>query len=244
VGECPGRALLGRVPLQDGPGHPLPHHAYRFNPFDPTKVWPYGDYPLIPVGRLVLDRVPDNYFAEVEQAAFDPANFVPGIGPSPDRMLQARRFAYGDAHRYRLGINHTRLPVNAPKGLEGGARNYGRDGFMRFDDNGGRAKNYGPNTYDGPAETGERYEFNQPVTDEVGPHIPARHAEDNDFVQAGALYRVMKEEERKRLVDNIAGSLAQVSRQDVIDRSIEHFRKADPNYGRRVAEAVAPRRRG
>jgi catalase len=190
--------------------------GYRFDPFDLTKVWPYADYPLVPIAKLVLDRVPENYFAEVEQAAFDPANFVPGVGPSPDRMLQARLFAYGDAHRYRLGINHTRLSVNSPKGVEGGARNYGRDGFMRFDDNGGRTKNYEPNSYDGPAESGERYEFGNPVAGEAGPHAPVRHAQDDDFVQAGALYRVMKDDERKRLVDNIAGSLSQVSRSTAV----------------------------
>ena len=216
--------------------------TYRFNPFDLTKVWPYKDYPLIAIGKMVLDRVPDNYFAEVEQAAFDPSNFVPGIGPSPDPMLQARLFGYGDAHRYRLGVNHTRLPVNAPRGVEGGARNYGRDGATRFDDNGGRAKNYEPNSYDGPAETGAPYDLAYDVSGSVGPRGLVKHAEDDDFVQAGALYRVMKEDERKRLVDNIAGSLAQVSRQDVIERSIEHFRKADSEYGRRVSEAVAARR--
>src|SRR5258708_11749565 len=109
---------------------------YRFNPVDLTKVWPYRDYPLIPIGKLVLNRVPENYFAEVEQAAFDPANFVPGIGPSPDKMLQARLFAYGDAHRYRLGINHTRLPVNAADGVEGGPPNYGPHRAIRFDADG------------------------------------------------------------------------------------------------------------
>jgi catalase len=216
--------------------------SYRIDPFDLTKVWPYRDYPLIPIGKLVLDRVPDNYFAEVEQAAFDPSNFVPGIGPSPDRMLQGRLFAYGDAHRYRLGINHTRIPVNAPAGVEGGARNYGRDGAMRFDANGGRAKNYEPNSYQGPAETGERYDHAQTVSGATGPAPQAKHREDDDFSQAGALYRVMREEERKRLVDNIAGSLSQVSRADVIERSIAHFRKADPEYGKRVADAVARRR--
>jgi catalase len=218
--------------------------TYRFDPFDLTKVWPYRDYPLIPIAKLVLDRVPDNYFADVEQAAFDPANFVPGIGPSPDRMLQARLFAYGDAHRYRLGVNHTRLPVNAPHGVEGGARNYGRDGAMRFDDNGGRTKNYEPNGHDGPAETGEAYDLAYPVGGAVGPAPPIRHADDDDFVQAGMLYRVMSEDERERLVANIAGSLAQVSREDVIARSIEHFRKADAEYGARVAEAVAAKRAG
>jgi len=212
--------------------------SYRFNPFDLTKVWPYKDYPLIPIARMVLDRVPENYFAEVEQSAFDPAAFVPGIGPSPDPMLQARLFGYGDAHRYRLGINHTRLPVNAPKGVEGGARNYGRDGAMRFDDNGGRSKNYEPNSYGAPGQTGAAYDLGYDVTGSVGPHGLVRHAEDNDFVQAGALYSVMSEEERHRLVGNIAGSLAQVSRQDVIDRSIDHFASAHADLGRRIAEAI------
>jgi catalase len=157
-------------------------------------------------------------------------------------MLQGRLFAYGDAHRYRLGINHTRIPVNAPAAVEGGARNYGRDGAMRFDANGGRAKNYEPNSYQGPAETGERYDHAQAVSGATGPAPQAKHREDDDFSQAGALYRVMREAERKRLVDNIAGSLSQVSRADVIERSIAHFRKADPEYGKRVADAVARRR--
>jgi catalase len=217
--------------------------GYRFNPFDLTKVWPYRDYPLIPIARMVLDRVPDNYFAEVEQAAFDPASFVPGIGPSPDPMLQARLFAYGDAHRYRLGVNHTRLPVNAPRGVEGGARNYGRDGAMRFDSNGGRSKNYEPNSYDGPAETGAPYELGYDVSGSIGPRGLVKHREDDDYGQAGALYRVMKEDERARLVQNIAGSLAQVSRADVIDRSIEHFGRADKELGERLRKAVSERRR-
>jgi catalase len=215
---------------------------YRFNPFDLTKVWPYRDYPLVPIGRLVLDRLPDNHFAEVEQAAFDPGNFVPGIGPSPDRMLQARLFAYGDAHRYRLGINHTRLPVNEAKGRAGGARNYGRDGLMALGTNGGRSRNYEPNSHEGPAQTGERYDLGYPVTGSVAPFAPVRHRDDDDFVQAGALYRLISEDARQRLIDNLAGSLAQVSRPDVIERSIESFRKADPDYGQRLATAVAARR--
>ncbi len=212
---------------------------YRFDPFDVTKVWPYADYPLITVGKLVLDKLPDNYFAETEQSAFDPANMVPGIGPSPDRMLQARLFAYGDAHRYRLGINHTRLPVNAARGVEGGARNYGRDGTMRFDDNGGRAKNYQPNSHDGPAPTGERYDFASTITGQTGPQAHPRHPDNDDFVQAGALYRVMKEDERQRLVKNLSGSLARVSREDVLERAIGHFEKADDDLGRRLRDAVA-----
>jgi len=212
---------------------------YRFDPFDITKVWPYKDYPLIPVGRLVLDTLPDNFFAETEQSAFNPGNMVPGIGPSPDRMLQARLFGYGDAQRYRLGINHTHLPVNAPKAVEGGARSYGRDGAMRFDDNGGRSRNYEPNSHDGLAPTGERYEHGVALRGHTGPQEHPYHAENDDFVQAGALYRVMKEDERGRLVQNLSGSLAQVRREDVIERSITHFENADADLGQRLRTAVA-----
>ena len=160
--------------------------SYRINPFDVTKVWPYADYPLIEIGRMVLDRNPDNYFAEVEQAAFDPGHFVPGIGPSPDKMLQGRLFAYGDAHRYRLGVNHTRLPINAPKGVADGATNYGRDGAMRFDANGGRRKNYEPNSFDGPARPASRCTPGSRSQGARAAFAPARHPEDDDFVQAGA----------------------------------------------------------
>jgi catalase len=178
----------------------------------------------------------------VEQAAFDPAHFVPGIGPSPDRMLQARLFGYGDAHRYRLGINHTRLEVNEPKGVPGGARNYGRDGSMRTAaSNSGRAKNYEPNSFNGPVQTDEEHYLGLPVTGVSG-HYPQVPREVDDFKQAGDLYRLQPADAQQRLVDNIAGSLAQVSRDDIIERSIEHFRKADPEYGRRIAEGVAARR--
>jgi catalase len=216
--------------------------SYRHNPFDLTKVWPYADYPLITVGKMVLNRTPDNYFAEVEQSAFDPSHFVPGIGASPDPMLQARLFAYGDAHRYRVGINHTRLPVNSPKGVAGGAQNYGRDGAMRFDANGARSKNYEPNSYDGPAQTGASYDLGYEVSGSIGPGGLVPHAEDDDYVQAGALYRVMSEDERGRLVENIASGLAQVSREDVVERAIGHFRKADEEYGARIAERVAQKK--
>jgi catalase len=212
--------------------------SYRYNPFDLTKVWPHEDYPLIEIGRLVLDQNPDNYFADVEQAAFDPGNFVPGIGPSPDKMLQGRLFAYGDAHRYRLGINHTRLPVNAPRGVPGGANNYGRDGSMSFQGNGGRAKNYEPNSFGGPAQTNRPSYEGLSSVGQSGATPNASHAEDDDFVQAGALYRLMSAGEQQRLVDNIAGSLAQVSRDDIVVRSIAHFRAADGSYGERVAAAV------
>ena len=213
---------------------------YRFNPFDLTKVWPYRDYPLMTVGKLVLNRNPENYFAEVEQAAFNPAHFVPGIGPSPDKMLQGRLFAYGDTHRYRLGANHTQLPVNRPHGTE--TENYSRDGAMRFDGNRGREKNYEPNSFGGPVQTNRPVWAPLEVSGLAGSHAPGNHPEDDDFVQAGALYRLMQMDEKERLIANIAASLSRVSRNDIIDRSIAHFRRADTEYGERVARALRERR--
>ncbi|MEU1626026.1 catalase [Streptomyces sp. NPDC020096] len=208
---------------------------YRFNPFDLTKVWPHSDYPLQRVGRLVLDRNPDNVFADVEQSAFSPNNFVPGIGPSPDKMLQGRLFAYADAHRYRLGVNHTQLAVNAPKNR---AANYGRDGFMATNAQGRRAKNYEPNSYDGPVQTDQPLAAALAVSGHTGTHAAPEHTKDDDFFQAGELYRLMSPEERSRLIANIAGSLSQVSRDDVIEANLAHFHAADPDYGKRVESAV------
>jgi catalase len=213
--------------------------TYPINPFDLTKVWPHSDYPLIEVGRMTLDRNPDNYFADVEQAAFDPGNFVPGIGPSPDKMLQGRLFAYGDAHRYRLGINHTQLPVNAPHAAP--VDNYGRDGAMRFNDNGKRAKNYEPNSFDGPVQTGEPLYAGLESTGLSGTY-PWDDRQSDDFGQAGAMYRLISEDAKQRLVDAIADGLSQVSKEDIIERSIGHFRAADPDYGARVEQAVKARR--
>ncbi|MDQ1025148.1 catalase [Streptomyces umbrinus] len=210
--------------------------GYRFNPFDLTKVWPHEDHPLQRVGRLVLDRNPDNVFAEVEQAAFSPNNFVPGIGPSPDRMLQGRLFAYADAHRYRLGVNHTLLAVNAPRATA--ASNYGRDGLMAANSQGRAAKNYEPNSYGGPAETGRPLSAPLTVNGHTGTYETSLHTKDDHFFQAGELYRLMSEEEKSRLVANIAGGLSQVSRDDVIEKNLAHFHAADPEYGRRVEEAV------
>ncbi|TPW14155.1 MAG: catalase, partial [Acidimicrobiaceae bacterium] len=213
--------------------------SYSINPFDLTKVWPYSDHPLIEVGKLVLDRNADNYFADVEQSAFDPGNFVPGIGPSPDKMLQGRLFAYGDAHRYRLGINHTHVPVNAPHATT--ANNYGRDGMMRVDGNGGRAKNYEPNSFDGPAQTDDPHCAGLPV-DGVSGTYGWDERNTDDFCQAGDLYRLIDDAARQRLVDNIADSLAQVNRAGIVERSISHFRNADLDYGNRIAAGIAARR--
>jgi catalase len=210
--------------------------GYRLHPFDVTKVWPHADYPLREVGKLTLDRNPANYFADVEQAAFDAAIFVLGIGLSPDKMLQGRLFAYGDAHGYRLGVNHTQLPVNGPHAAA--AANYGRDGFMRFDGNSGDARIYEPNNCDGPAQTDAP--LYAPLETSGGSGSYAWDSrEGDDFEQAGALYRVMDEAARARLVSSIAGSLAQVSKDEIVARSVAHFRAADPEYGERVATALA-----
>jgi catalase len=207
---------------------------YRFDPFDITKVWPHADFPPTDVGRLVLNRNPENYFAEVEQAAFSPGNFVPGIGPSPDKMLQGRLFSYHDTHRHRLGPNYQLLPVNAPKACQ--MRSYQRDGSMRFDDNGGGGPNYWPNSFGGPTPDPE---VAAPPIDVSG--MAARHAyqlADVDFVQAGDLYRkVMADEDRAHLIDNIVSHLTGAQRRIQL-RQTALFFKADAEYGERVAKGL------
>jgi catalase len=207
---------------------------YRFDPFDVTKVWPHADFPPVEIGRMVLDRNPENYFAEVEQAAFSPGNFVPGIGPSPDKMLQGRLFSYHDTHRHRLGPNYHLLPVNAPKAAP--EANYQRDGAMRFDGNGGGGSNYWPNSFGGPAPDPG---FAFPAIDVAG--TAARHAYtlgDVDFVQAGALYRkVMTNQDREHLVANIVGHLKGAQKRIQL-RQTALFTKADAEYGERVAKGL------
>ena len=207
---------------------------YRFDSFDITKVWPHGDAPLIPVGRMVLDRNPENYFAEVEQAAFSPGNFVPGIAASPDKMLQGRLFSYPDTHRYRLGPNYHLLPVNSAKAAP--ENNCQRDGFMRFDSNGGGSPNYYPNSFGGPAPEPEAAE---PVFDVSGKAARQRYAHPNDdFVQAGDLYRkVMANEDRHHLIGNIVAHLGNAQKRIQL-RQTALFYKADSEYGRRVAEGL------
>jgi catalase len=210
--------------------------SYKVNPFDLTKVWSQKDHPLIAIGKMELNRNPDNYFSDVEQSGFDPGNFVPGIGPSPDKMLQGRLFAYGDAHRYRLGINHTQLPVNAPHATN--ADNYGRDGAMRFNDNGGQAANYEPNSRGGPVQSGHDHYAGLPTAGVSGSYEWDERQTDN-YSQAGDLYRLIDDAAKERLVDNIATGLAQVTLPDVVERSIAHFRNADPDYGQRIEKLVA-----
>ncbi|HSR54422.1 MAG TPA: catalase [Acidobacteriota bacterium] len=205
---------------------------YHVNPFDLTKVWPHGDYPLIEVGTLELNKNPDNYFLEIEQAAFAPANVVPGIGHSPDKMLQARILSYPDAHRYRLGVNYEALPSNKPRCP---VHNYHRDGAMRFDDNGGGKPNYEPNSFGGPVEDPSYADIQQPVD---GPGDRYDHRKGNDdYTQAGNLFRLMEKDAQERLIDNIVTHMGSVP-EEIQKRQLVHFWRADKDYGRGVAEGL------
>ncbi len=190
------------------------------------------DYPLIEVGRMVLNRNPENYFAEVEQATFSPGTLVPGVDVSPDKMLQGRLFAYHDAHRYRVGANHQASPINRSRNE---VKNYQRDGQMRFDDNGGRSVYYEPNSFGGPKESPEDKQAAYPVS---GFADSVSYNHHDHYTQAGDLYRLMSEEERARLVANIVSAMKPVEKEEIKPRQIGHFYKADPEYGRRVAEGL------
>lgn len=208
---------------------------YRFNPFDVTKVWSQKDYPLIPVGRMVLNRNPENYFAETEQSAFSPANLVPGIEPSPDKMLQGRLFSYNDTHRHRLGANYAQIPINAP--LRSKLNTYFRDGPMAVNGNGGRAPHYEPNSVGGPKQATQLVEYPLKLPSNVIVRQKADHPND-DYVQAGMLFRdVMSEYDRSRLIHNIVLHLKN-ARKELQMRQVQHFYKADKEYGRRVAEGL------
>ncbi|WP_081942209.1 catalase [Spirochaeta lutea] len=202
--------------------------SYRWNPFDLTKVWPHSDYPLMDVGVLELNRNPDNYFAQIEQASFEPSNIVPGIGFSPDKMLQARIMSYADAHRYRIGVNYASLPVNKPHSP---VHTYHRDGAMRLDENGGGAPNYEPNSFGGPVEDPG---YREPPLAISGDADHYDHREGNDdYQQPGDLYRLMSPEQRSLLAENICQAMAGVP-QRIQLRQIAHFYRADPEYGRAV----------
>ena len=206
--------------------------TYHINPFDLTKVWPHGDYPLVEVGELVLDRNPVNYFAEVEQAAFEPKNIVPGMEYSPDKMLQARLISYPDAHRYRLGVNYDALPVNKPQCP---VHTYTRDGAMRFDGNFGSARNYEPNSFAGPAEDPAYRERPRKISGSVDRHD--HRLESDYYSQPGELFRLMKPDARERLIGNIIASMKSVP-QRIQEVQIRHFYKADPAYGAGVAKGL------
>ncbi len=204
-----------------------------YNPFDLTKVWYNKDVPKYEVGVLELNRNPENYFADVEQAAFNPANIVPGISFSPDKMLQGRLFSYGDAQRYRLGVNHHLIPVNAPKCP---VNSYHRDGFMRVDNNFGSTIAYEPNT---KGEWQDQRDFTEPPLKIDGAADRYEYpCDDADyFEQPGKLFRLMSKEQQKVLCENTARAMQGVS-DDVKKRHIMHCRKADPDYGTGVANAL------
>jgi catalase len=203
-----------------------------YNPFDLTKVWPHGEYPLIEVGVAELNRNVENYFAEIEQSSFSPSNIVPGIGFSPDKMLQARIFAYADAHRYRVGTHYEALPVNRPKTQ---INTYHADGSMRFDSPKGTDAYYEPNSFNGPVQTKSAQEPPMPIRGDADRH---NHRDGNDdFTQPGNLFRMFGADQKKRLFANIAAAMQGVPA-FIVDRQLALFSQADAGYGAGVAEAL------
>lgn len=238
--ESNGRDLLAAIERGDSPRWTLciqvmteeQARGHKHHPFDVTKVWPKGDYPLIEVGVLELNRYPDNFFAEVEQAAFSPANIVPGIGFSPDRMLQGRLFSYGDAQRYRLGVNFNHIPVNAPRCP---FQAYHRDGAMRTDGNLGGAKTYHPNS---EGLWNNQPDFAEPPLPIEGPADHFDHyADDDHYEQPGNLFRLMTPAQQKVLFENTARSMGDAA-PHIKQRHIDNCTKADPAYGAGVAAAL------
>ena len=215
--------------------------TYRFHPFDVTKTWSHKDYPLIEIGIMTLNKNPQNAFAEVEQSAFTPAAIVPGIGHSPDRLLQGRLFSYGDTHRYRLGVNHHQLPINAPKVP---LNSTVRDGYMTNGHYGDRI-NYNPSLLGGYKDD---WKLREPmfdpkvIEDETKLGQWDYRADDNDYyTQAGDLYRLMSAAEKERLCKTIADMMRGIDKR-IIETQLGHFRKADPAYGKRVQELLSAKK--
>lgn len=206
---------------------------YKENPFDLTKVWSHKDFPLIEVGIMELNRNPENYFAEVEQSAFNPAHVIPGIGFSPDKMLQGRLFSYGDAQRYRLGVNHDQIPVNRAKCP---MHSFHRDGQMRVDGNMGATKGYSPNSIGEWQTKGAAYSYS-PTDGESMRYNPYEDRDDNCFYQPGNLYRLMSEEKRCLLLKNTVADIMPVT-ENVKLRHCAHCYLADTEYGSRLAEML------
>lgn len=208
--------------------------ARDIDPFDVTTVWSHKEYPLIEVGVLELDRNPDNYYAQVEQAAFSPAHIVPGIGLSPDKLLQGRLFSYADAQRYRLGVNSDQIPVNRSKAP---AHAYHRDGLMRVDGNYGSTKSYHPNSF---GEWEDQNKYREPADKANGDiyhYDPKDYPTDNCFKQGGDLWRLIPEDEKAVLVKNTAADMATVTK-NVKYRHATHCYLADPEYGERISRAL------
>jgi catalase len=230
-GEFPSWTLKMQImPFDDA-------KTYRFNPFDLTKVWSHADYPLVEVGRMTLDRNPTDHHSEIEQLAVEPSNMVPGIGPSPDKMLLGRMFSYPDAHRYRIGANYNQLPVNAPVAA---VHSYSKDGAMRY--NKVSDPVYAPNSKGGPRADSARY--GEPAGwhsdgDNMVRTAYTLHAEDDDWGQAGMLVRkIFGEAERDRLVGNIVGHLLNGVTEPVLQRAFAYWRNVDEDLGQRVEKGV------
>ncbi|MEL6581962.1 MAG: catalase, partial [Cyanobacteria bacterium J06621_12] len=206
---------------------------FQWNPFDLTKVWPHADYPLQTVGRFELNRNPENYFAEVEQAAFSPGNVVPGISWSPDRMLQARIMSYADAHRHRLSVNYDTIPVNKPHATE--ANDPYRDGLMRTDDNKGSKVNYNP-SHEGYPQASKRAE--EPGYSVSGMAARIELDDDDHYDQARMYYDMLNNEEKERLYQNIAGSLGKTS-PEVIKDQMQLFSNVCSELAEKVQSAIS-----
>lgn len=213
---------------------------FPFNPFDLTKVWPHGDFPLIDVGVMELNQIPKNYFAQVEQSAFAPAHVVDGIGYSPDKMLQGRLLSYPDAHRYRLGANYEQIPVNKCPYM---TANYERDGMMRVDGNGEDAPNYFPNSFDN-IEVDQSYkEPPMQLHSNVADWYDRNGEDDNDhYTQPGLLFnKAMNDYDRHNLVSNIVGAMSGISGEKkdlIINRQLCHFFRADVKLGIAIAKGL------
>lgn len=213
--------------------------TYRFNPFDLTKVWPHADYPLIEVGTLTLDRNPQNFFAEIEQAAFSPANTVPGIGISPDKMLMARVFSYPDAQRYRVGTNYNQLPVNAPHAAP--VANYSQDGAQRHHFNSPTTPVYAPNSFGGPTASAEAAGEGSWESDgELVRTAYTLRADDSDFGQAGTLYRdVYSAEAKQRLHATLLGQAQAITVDEIRERFFQYWTNVDTGLGGALRAAYA-----
>ncbi|MGH8881895.1 MAG: catalase, partial [Stackebrandtia sp.] len=230
AGRHPSWTLHVQVmPFADAPD-------YRFNPFDLTKVWPHGDYPLIKVGTLRLNRNPENFFAQIEQAAFEPSALVPGIGISPDKMLLGRMFAYSDTHRHRIGPNYLQLPVNQPKVP---VDTYSFDGAMRYHHTGNQPV-YAPNSFGGPlADPAQGEDYGWHSDGEMVRAANSLHSQDDDFGQPGTLVReVLDDAARQRLVDNVVTALSDGVTQPVLGRALEYWRNVDKDLGDKIAASL------